>query len=246
MAIQTIIDDDKRFLAWRESHPAGYVINAYRRPTKSYLKLHTVLCGTFRPPYTLTYSKTVGETAEELLSWAKEGIGYKGSFDDSLCSCLKNAVVLSKPLLDDYAGLDHEVDPQLETSDQREAVLQAIKLRRGQSTFRNTLIKALGGRCVVTGCEILAVLEAAHIKPYRGMKDNAVQNGLLLRTDIHTLFDLNLLAINPTTMVVQLDASLLGSAYACYRGKSLTLPREVRLSSSALHSRWTEFQSKKS
>ncbi len=54
-------------------------------------------------------------------------------------------------------------------------------------------------RCVVTGCTVIAVLEAAHIRPYRRPEDNDVKNGLLLRADIHTLFDLNLLGIEPGT-----------------------------------------------
>ncbi|MFM7606242.1 MAG: HNH endonuclease, partial [Prosthecobacter sp.] len=207
MAVQTIIDDDNQFLEWRSQFPSCFVVNAYRKPTKSYLKLHTVSCGTFRPPYTKLYSKTVGDTAEELLVWAREQTGYKGSFEDSSCPFLKRARPAAKGLLDDYAALNEENEPQLEANDQREAVVQAIKLRRGQAVFRNRLIEAYDGKCVVTGCEVLAVLEAAHIKPYRGLKDNAVQNGLLLRADIHTLFDLNLLAINPATQTVELDES---------------------------------------
>ncbi len=48
---------------------------------------------------------------------------------------------------------------------------------------------AYGGRCAVTNCDIEDVLEAAHISPYNGPSTDQVYNGLLLRTDIHTLFD---------------------------------------------------------
>src|SRR5205823_2979542 len=65
--------------------------------------------------------------------------------------------------------------------------------RQGQFAFRAALIEAYGGRCAMTGCDILEVLEAAHIVPYRGPSTNAVSNGLLLRADIHTLFDLGLI-----------------------------------------------------
>jgi HNH endonuclease len=40
------------------------------------------------------------------------------------------------------------------------------------------------------------------IRPYRGDHDNDPKNGLLLRTDLHTLFDLNLLGIKPDTLTV--------------------------------------------
>jgi hypothetical protein len=51
--------------------------------------------------------------------------------------------------------------------DYRWLVERQIKERRGQQDFRNALRKRYGGRCLVTGCKVLAVLEAAHIKPYQ-------------------------------------------------------------------------------
>ncbi|WP_200883691.1 HNH endonuclease [Archangium violaceum] len=52
---------------------------------------------------------------------------------------------------------------------------------------------AYGGRCALTDCEEPRVLEAAHIFPYHGPQTNHVTNGLLLRADLHVLFDLGLL-----------------------------------------------------
>src|SRR5271155_3471993 len=43
------------------------------------------------------------------------------------------------------------------------------------------------------------LLEAAHISPYRGLQSNHPQNGLLLRADLHSLFDLGMLAVDPLT-----------------------------------------------
>lgn len=51
-------------------------------------------------------------------------------------------------------------------------------------------------RCAVTGCTVEAVLEAAHISPYRGDHTNDVTNGLLLRADIHTMFDCGLIKVD--------------------------------------------------
>ena len=84
--------------------------------------------------------------------------------------------------------------------DRRGLIWRQIKERRGQQSFRDALRKRYGDRCLVTGCRLLDVLEAAHIRPYRGENDNYVGNGLLLRADIHTLFDLNLLGIEPQQM----------------------------------------------
>lgn len=82
-----------------------------------------------------------------------------------------------------------EIDPANE-EDARRRVSRAIVARRGQRKFRNTLLEAYEEACAVTGSTAVEVLEAAHILPYTGDHRNVVGNGLLLRADIHTLFDL--------------------------------------------------------
>ncbi len=79
----------------------------------------------------------------------------------------------------------------------RRKVLQSISERRGQAKFRRSLLVAYRSQCAVTGCQIESLLEAAHIIPVSEDGSDAESNGLLLRTDIHTLFDLGLLAIDP-------------------------------------------------
>ena len=58
------------------------------------------------------------------------------------------------------------------------------------------MLSTFGGRCCVTGCIIEGVLEAAHVVPHSTDTNYSVTNGLLLRSDIHTLYDLNLIGIN--------------------------------------------------
>ncbi|UIX74088.1 HNH endonuclease signature motif containing protein [Xanthomonas citri pv. glycines] len=65
--------------------------------------------------------------------------------------------------------------------------------------------------------------EAAHILPYRGEHTNRVDNGLLLRSDIHTLFDLGLLWFEDLRLAV--SAELNGTDYEAMHGTPLTLPR---------------------
>ena len=74
--------------------------------------------------------------------------------------------------------------------DARKIVTVSIVQRQGQSKFRQELLAAYNSRCAITGCDIEPALEAAHIIPYKGTETNCPQNGLLLRADIHTLFDL--------------------------------------------------------
>jgi hypothetical protein len=127
--------------------------------------------------------------------------------------------------------------------DDRRAVIQTqIRERRGQRSFRDSLRIRFENRCVVTGCQILDVLEAAHIRPYRGEDDNHVENGLLLRADIHTLFDLNLLGIEPEQLTVKLHSSIVNYRdYACLEGKPLECSSSCRPSVEALRSRYKEF-----
>ena len=109
-------------------------------------------------------------------------------------------------------------------SDAREHVLSSIVRRRGQPAFRQRLLSAYNGRCAITGCGLECVLDAAHIIPYMGPETNHPCNGLLLRTDLHTLFDLKLVAIDAITMNLLISSSLKGTCYEEYRGRLIVLP----------------------
>jgi hypothetical protein len=80
--------------------------------------------------------------------------------------------------------------------DRRKRVERRIAVRRGQPAFRDALMDAYERRCAISGCEIEEVLEAAHINPFMGDHTNRVTNGLLLRADVHTLFDCGLVTVN--------------------------------------------------
>lgn len=115
----------------------------------------------------------------------------------------------------------------LSLEDARRRIEASIVLRQGGRAFRASLIKAYGGRCTITACDTLEALEAAHIVPYRGPQTDAAENGLLLRADLHTLFDRELLDIDPKTLCVQLAPALMGGDYAAYSGKPIRLPEGV-------------------
>lgn len=63
------------------------------------------------------------------------------------------------------------------------------RVRLGQGAFRVLVTEAYERRCAITGERTLPVLEAAHIKPYAESGPHLVSNGLLLRSDLHILFD---------------------------------------------------------
>jgi len=111
--------------------------------------------------------------------------------------------------------------------DARERTLASIARRRGQPRFRRALFRAYGAACAISGCVVPSVLEAAHIHPYQGDVTDVVPNGILLRADIHTLFDLGDIWIEPDTYVVRTATTLAESEYAGFDGVSLRLPSDT-------------------
>jgi len=69
--------------------------------------------------------------------------------------------------------------------------------RLGQGSFRVVVTDAYERRCAITRERTLPVLQAAHIKPYGEGGSHSVTNGLLLRSDIHTLFDRGYVTVTP-------------------------------------------------
>ena len=125
--------------------------------------------------------------------------------------------------------------------DRRFVIERQIRARRGQQQFREALRQRYSDHCVVSGCPIVAILEAAHISPYRGDDDNHPQNGLLLRADIHTLFDLNLLGIEPEQLRIELHPDVVGE-YGHLAGQTLLCPAGALPSRVALAGRYHLFR----
>jgi putative restriction endonuclease len=74
--------------------------------------------------------------------------------------------------------------------------------RLGQGSFQAAIIDAYARRCAVTGERVLPVLEAAHIKPCGEGGEHRIDNGLLLRRDLHVLFDRGYLTVSQDLEVV--------------------------------------------
>ena len=114
-----------------------------------------------------------------------------------------------------------EQDPSTSSVEQEdERQLRAISVRRGQRDFRDRLLSAWKRRCVVTECRVEALLEAAHITPHSIEPNYRTSNGLLLRADIHTLYDLALLSIDEY-MRIHLAPALQYSEYKGLEGKRI-------------------------
>lgn len=111
--------------------------------------------------------------------------------------------------------------------DERKKALRTIVQRQGQPSFRKKLLHAYGGKCPVTGCDVEQALEAAHISPYMGPSTNSIQNGLPLRSDVHTLWDLGYIAINSDDMSVIVHPKLKSSEYGKLHGLKIALPQDL-------------------
>lgn len=113
-------------------------------------------------------------------------------------------------------------------ADGRRRIMAEVTRRQGQKQFRQALMNAYAGRCAITSCRVAPVLEAAHILPYRGPQTNHVTNGLLLRADIHTLYDLGMVAVAEDYRVLVAPA-LHGTQYVEWHGQPLALPENEAL-----------------
>jgi len=107
-----------------------------------------------------------------------------------------------------------------------------IRSRIGQSAFRAMVTDAYHYRCAITKEKTLPVLEAAHIKPYSEAGPNLTKNGLLLRSDMHILFDKGYLTVTDDKRV-EVSRRIRekyenGKEYYAYHGKKLqNLPEQT-------------------
>lgn len=110
--------------------------------------------------------------------------------------------------------------------DSRLKVIAQVSRRQGGPRFRRALVRAYEGKCAMTQYDAESALEAAHIVPYKGPQTNHPANGLLLRADMHDLFDLGLIAVDTDRMRLRLATELEGTKYEQYEGVRLWVPRE--------------------
>ena len=109
----------------------------------------------------------------------------------------------------------------------KEKQMKEVTAREGQPAFRESILAAYKEVCCVTGCDVKAVLEAAHIVPYHGKSSNHVQNGLLLRSDIHKLYDTGMLVINPENLFIGISPELFDTEYVHFASKPITTPSSL-------------------
>lgn len=118
-----------------------------------------------------------------------------------------------------------------QNEDELQYTYQKVKKRLRQSKFRKELLVAYDYTCAVSRSKVIELLEAAHIQPYDGIHTSVVSNGILLRSDIHDLFDIytdgkRLINIS-ADYKIEVHSSLEGSEYWGYNGKDISLPINI-------------------
>jgi putative restriction endonuclease len=120
------------------------------------------------------------------------------------------------------------MEPELVADGLRFGQPQTVLPRLGQGAFRVIVTDVYQRQCALTNSHVLHVLDAAHIRPFAEGGSHSPSNGLLLRQDVHTLFDRGYLTVSPDYRV-EVSRRLKdefdnGKEYYALQGKTILLP----------------------
>jgi hypothetical protein len=132
------------------------------------------------------------------------------------------------------------------SQDERQRKVAEIILRPKQAEFRKRLIDAYEGRCAITRCSAPLALQAAHIVPVNENGTDSVRNGILLRADLHLLFDAGLITINHDGWTVEIAPMLAGTGYETLAGNTVRVPDDEAKQPSAFSLNMHRVHSKRS
>ncbi len=191
---------------WQDVVPVGVMIQVRPKPNPRYRVMGLAL----------------------LVDWNQGFFQFHGitaTAQDSVRRSAEGLAAMPQPRADFIAS----VFGPIQIDDERRRTRATIIARQGQPSFRQTLLDAYGHRCSVTGYDADDALEAAHIIPYRGPVTNHPTNGLLLRADVHSLFDEGLLAVDALEARLIVSRKIKRTAYWKFEGARLSLPEDEAL-----------------
>jgi hypothetical protein len=153
------------------------------------------------------------------------------------------------PSLAKYTALEPDDAHQAKTAEGDDSNLmldfaaRCLRGRRGRRDLREMLCRLNGVRCVFTGTRLKDLLEVAYIAPYPSGELHSTDNALLMRSDLHTLWDLNLIGVEPTTRCISIARRLEETTYARLAGRTMWLPRQPSAPLlEGLRERWRMFE----
>lgn len=121
---------------------------------------------------------------------------------------------------------ERQILKDADAGDQRKRVMAEQIRRERQGVFRKIIMDAYGGQCAATGVNVPEVLQAAHIDPYRGKQSQVATNGMLLRSDIHLLYDSHLMTVEPESNRIVVSKRLQSTLYEQLDGKLISVPKD--------------------
>jgi HNH endonuclease len=121
------------------------------------------------------------------------------------------------------AAADFRLVDHLESDEGALSEEATVRRRLKQSDFRDKMLQIYSNKCCITGENLSVLLEAAHIQPYKNENSHHPQNGLLLRADIHKLFDKGLLTID-TEYFIKIDDIVVSPYYRSLHNNKINLP----------------------
>lgn len=166
---------------------------------------------------------------------SRHGIGWQalegvltGEQLRGLCTRPRSQLSLRQLRWDDFHHAVTAAGGSLHTVDSTERFIReghGMGLARvGQGAFRRDLLDRYGAVCAMSGAAPAEALEAAHLYSYATSGRHHEHGGLLLRRDLHRLFDSGLLAVNPTTKRLDVSDALTGfPAYGYLHGQGLQI-----------------------
>lgn len=120
--------------------------------------------------------------------------------------------------------------------------LTTVRTRKGQGTFRDRVLRRFGPVCAISGPAPETVLDAAHLYRYSEVGIHHEDGGLLLRRDIHRLFDLGLIAVKPVQSTVDVHSDItIHPVYGELHGKPIRVSVSHR-TTQWLDLHWNQFR----
>lgn len=138
---------------------------------------------------------------------------------------LRKVIKVCEDLLSDEP-FEPEIPEEHQEDIERKKEFYSRLSRTEQTGFRSQLMNAYKGRCAFSNTNAQHTLQAAHIVPHNKTSNDSVNNGLLLRADIHLLFDAGLIKISPDTLEIKLDETI-SAEYGNIINKKLELPNSI-------------------
>ncbi len=118
-----------------------------------------------------------------------QGRGYECPGGDPVIDAMAQVLLGQADAVDLFSGENAPLGPT-------RGEPRLVTPRLGQGGFKALVEEAYGRRCAVTGHRILPTLQAAHVLPVASGGQHRVDNGILLRSDVHTLFDRGYLGVD--------------------------------------------------